>query len=193
VVQSPADADFSSMPERALAASQVDYLAPADGLAMVLDRLIRTPAAAPAGPRSERRPATALEGMAALDRAGGRTTLTCPDCGGTLWEVADGGTLSYHCHVGHAFGEQSFIASHDEATEGALWSALRALEESVAVRRKLARRAFDAGQEPSAARFSRLADEAEQNAGLVRRIVRRRPSEAEAPAEEAPEKVTEET
>jgi two-component system chemotaxis response regulator CheB len=28
---------------------------------------------------------------------------TCPDCGGTLWELNEGSLVRYRCHVGHSF------------------------------------------------------------------------------------------
>ena len=39
---------------------------------------------------------------AVLDQIGTRSAVTCPDCSGTLWELADD-PVQFRCHVGHAY------------------------------------------------------------------------------------------
>jgi two-component system chemotaxis response regulator CheB len=46
--------------------------------------------------------------------------------------------LHYRCHVGHAYTAEALIAGQDGAVEEALWAALRTLEETAALRRRLA-------------------------------------------------------
>ena len=65
---------------------------------------------------------------------------TCPDCGGTLWEIKAGTLVSYRCHVGHGFSGESLAAAQENKLEDTLWSALRAIEESIALRRRLLER-----------------------------------------------------
>ena len=66
---------------------------------------------------------------------------TCPDCGGTLWEFKSGELVRYRCHVGHGFTEQSLFVQQNGKVEDALWSALRAIEESIELRKRMADRA----------------------------------------------------
>jgi two-component system chemotaxis response regulator CheB len=66
---------------------------------------------------------------------------TCPDCGGALWEFKDSELVRYRCHVGHGFTAESLGNGQREMVEDALWSALRALEESIELRKRMANRA----------------------------------------------------
>jgi hypothetical protein len=72
---------------------------------------------------------------------GAPTPLTCPDCGGALWELARGDLVRYRCHVGHAYTADSMVAAQASTVEGALWSALRTLEEKAELSRRMAERA----------------------------------------------------
>jgi two-component system, chemotaxis family, protein-glutamate methylesterase/glutaminase len=112
VVQDPATAVEPSMPASALQHVAVDHCLP---LARIPDTLVqlvgRTPAArgAPA-PEPLRREHAIFEGvsvMANLAAMGTSSTLTCPDCGGSLWEVDGSRPLRYGCHSGHAFSARS--------------------------------------------------------------------------------------
>jgi two-component system chemotaxis response regulator CheB len=66
--------------------------------------------------------------------------ITCPECGGALWEHDERGILRFRCHVGHAFSPESLEASQADALEGALWAALRGLQERAQLLRRLSRR-----------------------------------------------------
>ncbi len=71
--------------------------------------------------------------------------ITCPACGGALWETAEEGVVRYACHVGHQYAPDSLLAEHGEAVEQALWSAVRALEQHAELRQRMSKRARDAG------------------------------------------------
>src|SRR5262249_34007627 len=71
--------------------------------------------------------------------------LTCPECGGTLWE-ANEGLARYRCHVGHFYSTESLIEQQSENVEKALWAALRALKEKAALALRVARRAHGRGE-----------------------------------------------
>ena len=55
----------------------------------------------------------------AVARLGYLVPLTCPDCGGSLWEV----------NQGHAFTADALLLSTQETLEETLWVALRVMEE----------------------------------------------------------------
>ena len=61
------------------------------------------------------------------------TRLTCPDCGGVLWEIDDLDILRFRCRTGHAWTVGSLTAEQDTAVEEALWASLRALEDTAAL------------------------------------------------------------
>jgi two-component system chemotaxis response regulator CheB len=66
---------------------------------------------------------------------------TCPDCGGALWEFKNGALVRYRCHVGHGFTQDVLAVLQNGKVEDTLWSALRAIEESNELRKRMLERA----------------------------------------------------
>ena len=64
--------------------------------------------------------------------------LTCPDCGGGLWEMHEGAPLRYRCHTGHACSSLSLAHAQHEKAEQALWGGVRALREREMLLRRMA-------------------------------------------------------
>ena len=95
----------------------------------------------------------------------------CPACHGALWEVNDEHVLRYRCHTGHAFTAESLATDEDETLDQALYSALRALEESAALSRRLAQRARERVHVNSAKSLERKALAAERNADVLRNVI----------------------
>ncbi|MCR5887881.1 chemotaxis protein CheB [Hymenobacter sp. J193] len=136
LVQDPAEAEFPSMPESALRAGVVDYVLPLTELSAVLQDLAGKPRPA-AGPGAIP-PDLLLEASIAervvgtteeVNQLGHLAPLTCPDCGGNLWELNEGSVLRYRCHTGHAFTGESLMESSRHSLEETLWVALRMMEE----------------------------------------------------------------
>ena len=100
--------------------------------------------------------------------------LTCPDCGGALWELQDGTLTHYRCHVGHQFTTEGLDAQQQDAVETALWSAVRMLEEHADLRRRMADRASGAGMPMVSSGFAESAREASQQAHTIRELLFRR-------------------
>ena len=86
---------------------------------------------------------TQVADMMALN--GPPSPITCPACGGALWETGEGGVSRYACHVGHQYAPDSLLAEHGESVEQALWSAVRVLEQHAELRQRMAKRALEAG------------------------------------------------
>lgn len=105
-------------------------------------------------------------------REGTPSVYSCPDCGGTLWEMHDGDVLHFRCRVGHGYSPGSLLNAQAQALDGALWSALRALDEKIALSRRLRDRAAARGQQLAERRFNEDADEAERGADVLRRLLR---------------------
>lgn len=102
------------------------------------------------------------------ERPGEPSVFACPDCGGVLWEIDENGFLRFRCRVGHAFTARHLHAEQRHAVETALWSALRALEESAALYQRLATRATQGRQPHTAARYQERADNTGENARVLR-------------------------
>ena len=85
--------------------------------------------------------------------------LTCPDCGGGLWELKESKPLRYRCHSGHGFTAASLQAAQTQTAEHALWSNVRALQERELLLRRLASVAQATGDHPQAEAGRRAADQ----------------------------------
>jgi len=112
-----------------------------------------------------------------LDGIGSRSELTCPECGGALWEMQDP-PPRFRCHVGHAYGMRSLVSAQSERVESALWAGLRSLEESEALARRLGAWARRLGHDFSANQYAERADEDGRHAEVLRQMLQTMPREA---------------
>src|SRR5207253_2081190 len=83
---------------------------------------------------------------------------------GTLGEWPDPAMLRFRCRAGHAFGAESLLPAQAQRLDGALWTALRALEERSSLARRMAGRLRDTGHDSRAQRFDGSAEEADERA-----------------------------
>jgi two-component system chemotaxis response regulator CheB len=179
IVQDPTDALYPGMPSSALEQVEVDHVVPVRDMAALLERLVREPAGKDPGGSAMKHqeaesPDPAMGGAHELEHealTGPPSGLTCPDCGGALWELVDGGPIRYRCHVGHAYTAENMVAQQALSIESALWAAIRALEEKAELSRRLARRSRQRGWTRSAARFEVSERNAEQGADVIRQLV----------------------
>src|SRR5439155_24460704 len=107
------------------------------------------------------------------DLAGHPAGLACPSCHGALFELPGEPLPRFRCPVGHAWSPQSLLEEQAAAFEGALWMALRSLEEKTSLARRMDAAARDRGNAATAAHFSQLAEEAERASRLIRDLIRR--------------------
>lgn len=160
VVQSPESAIAPEMPTSVLQRVPVDHIVHPRELGSLLARL----ASESAGP--ERQPdgvVGQLEGAV----PGAPTPVVCPICQGVLTEAHAGAFEHFRCHVGHAFSMESLVREQSESLERALWAAVRALEESSGLSRRLALR--ERGD--LSVRFNEKAQTQMQQADLIRQIL----------------------
>jgi hypothetical protein len=101
------------------------------------------------------------------------TRFTCPDCGGGIYEVAEGGLARLRCSVGHAYSPESFTAEHGRELERALSTASRTLDDRAVLLERMAVRAKGNGQPRSAAGFEREAHAAREHALVIRQSMQR--------------------
>lgn len=176
VVQDPASALEASMPRSAMAAAVVDFCVPPQQLGPLLTGLA-TPAAGRAQgtvPQQVKQEHGLFEGalgMDELDRIGTPSSLTCPDCGGGMWEIRDTRPLRYRCHTGHAFSALSLRAAQEEASEQEQQSWLRSLQERQMLLRRMADIAEATGDAAQAAAGRREADRLHAQAQALRGLI----------------------
>jgi two-component system chemotaxis response regulator CheB len=177
IVQDPEEALFSSMPRSAVDHVAVDQVLPLSALASALTALTHEPVSEKEGhtvPHEMKIESKIAEmNLEALElpRAGEPSGYTCPECHGALWEVEEGEMIRFRCRVGHAYSPDSLIASQVNGLEDALWIALRALEESAALAKRLAARSEQRGHSLAAARFTEQAQDTLVRAAIVRRAL----------------------
>jgi two-component system chemotaxis response regulator CheB len=137
VVQDPAEAEFASMPESALRHVAIDHVAALDAMGTLLVSLVSsTPLPTPTLteiPLDLKLEATIAERVVGttgqIAQLGHLVPLTCPGCGGTLWQMNAGHVLRYRCHTGHAYTAESLAVRSRHSLEETLWVALRMMEE----------------------------------------------------------------
>ncbi|WP_407689066.1 chemotaxis protein CheB [Mycobacterium sp. HUMS_1102779] len=143
--QTPEDALFPVMPTSALEAGVLDRQAAAGDIGGVLKELAQRDIE---DPEMERDAGLELENRIAMkarfatdfdaQELGTPSGYTCPDCNGSLISVGEG---HYRCRVGHAWTADALLAARDDEIEGALWAALRSLQEKARLARKMADKA----------------------------------------------------
>ena len=175
IVQEPSTATAASMPASALQHVKVDHVLPAKDIGAMLLTLAEQPS--PTETPDDPPPGIALESqfqtneesdmdeMGALGRPSG---LTCPECGGALWELHARPPQRFRCHVGHAYTATALDVAHQERVEESIWAAVRALHEKEALLRRFALATTDQlrRQEHHAS-----ADMAKHHAEQLRRLI----------------------
>lgn len=163
IAQTPSDAVFSAMPLNAIGAGVVDQDVSAAEVGGLLKQLAGREIEELEMQRDER---MELENRIAMagrfsvnfdtEALGAPSGFICPDCNGSLIGVSDG---NYRCEVGHAWTGDALLNARDHEVEGALWVALRSLQEKARLSRRLAGQ-ISAGRLSD--RYNEIADEAER-------------------------------
>jgi two-component system chemotaxis response regulator CheB len=178
VVQSLESALYQSMPRSAIDHVAVDHVLPPSEIPVFLSELALDPVEPlKVVPMSEELSVDQqADEFALADRhkhPGLPSTMTCPECHGTLWEVKDEDLVRFRCRVGHAYSDEALLVHQSEQLEAALWTALRALEEHAALARRMAARANSRGHSHSASAFTEQAMDAEHHASVIRPVLDR--------------------
>lgn len=179
LAQSPDDAVYSSMPRSVIENVGADLIGTAAELVDAVNDLAGTPDPGRAAPAPSPL-LTAEVGMDEMrpqafdtrDRPGQPSGYSCPDCGGTLFEIHEGGLLRFRCRVGHAWSSDALMKMQSEALDSALWMAFRSLEEKAALSEQLAARARERGNTLSEQGYAERAVEARRSARLIERLLK---------------------
>ena len=183
IVQDPNDATFPWMPRSALVAVEPDRILVLDRIGAALMELVGQPVqpvtVAPEVEAEVGLDETSAPDPATLDRLWPASGLRCPDCGGPLWAMGPERSPRFRCYLGHAMTAAALLEAQADNLEGALWSAVRILQERASTLDTLGRGAQHAGMLGAHGSFSSQAREARENADRLRRFLlelqRRRP------------------
>ncbi|HYG64994.1 MAG TPA: chemotaxis protein CheB [Thermoanaerobaculia bacterium] len=179
IVQDPEEADYPGMPASAVENVAVDHIASLAEIPRLLAELAHQevePWEEEEEPVAEHEPS---EDRAHLGVDGGNpgegygppSGLTCPDCGGALYDKQEETVIGFRCRVGHAYSPEALAAAQSEEIDAALWAAVRALEENAALAHRLAKRMAGAGKESLESRYSSRARGSERYAQTLRKIL----------------------
>ena len=192
IVQDPLEAEAPSMPQSALRHVGIDHCLPVEGIAGLLLRLAAgaenvatPPTATRAQPdrRLEIEVQVAKENrghIADVAELGAPSMYTCPECHGTLLRLEDENLLRFRCHTGHAFTARHLLGALTERTEDALWSAVRAIEESAMLLAHMAEHIVPHDDGGLAREFRQSSQEELRRAHAVRALI---PQTAAVPEE----------
>ncbi|MBD2121325.1 chemotaxis protein CheB [Trichocoleus sp. FACHB-262] len=180
IVQHPQEALIPSMPKSALKEVEVDYCVPVAMMPELLIRLTQEPVASMPEVSPEENEKTQLEIQTAAEenalqlgimKLGELSAFTCPECHGVLVKIKEGNITRFRCHTGHAFSANALLSEVTHSIEETLWSALRAVEESVMLLENLGEHLAEAETSELAQLYLQKAQEAKQRADLVRQAV----------------------
>jgi two-component system chemotaxis response regulator CheB len=195
IVQRPEEASSGGMPASAIRNVAVDHVVGTDAIAALVTRLVEAIAARE---ESKESPMTikqrheidpAVAGTRALEDGslpGPPSVFTCPECGGSLWEVTNGNFARFACHVGHSYSPEALESGMADVLESALWTALRALEENAAFYRRMHDRTVDRGLAEIATSYAVKAQESSERADVIRKVLTRDVAPVTQPAPASP-------
>jgi len=178
VAQDPRTVQFSEMPQLAIASAPVDYILPIDAIATLLaqkaggltstgELSVMKSSFDDADAAVKRDLQAQVQGL----RNGQTATYSCPECGGTLWQIDDQGAMQFRCHVGHAYAPEALLLGMSTNLENALWSAVRALVERATINRQLAKRHRQRGQDDLAAALEEQAEQDDRYMKMIRESI----------------------
>ncbi|MDM0032186.1 chemotaxis protein CheB [Variovorax sp. J22P271] len=183
IVQDPQTALEPGMPMNALLQAEIDFCLALEDIPAALVAMVSAapPSAPDAGeiPEDVEREVRINQGTDTLDpllQVGQPSGLTCPDCGGALFEIEGGRPLRFRCHTGHAYSPRNLQYAQREVVEAALWSGARALQEKALLLRRLATVARSSGQTAEAEAGEKRGAAIEQQARELARMIESDPA-----------------
>jgi two-component system chemotaxis response regulator CheB len=175
IVQTPADALVSDMPDSAIRNARIDHIVPAQEMASVIKRVVEQPT----GPAKEIPQELILEteiaetGRTSLEvqeRLGELSPFTCSDCGGPLWKQHGEG-LRFRCLTGHALSARALECGLDHNLDAALWAAIRQFEQRTNLQQAMAADEEKKGRSRTASSYRDRAAEARSHAETLRKLL----------------------
>lgn len=199
IVQHPYEAFVPSMPLSAIQNVEVDYIVRTAEIPQLLVKATEGEFKVSGRASLRRERVTAdidpterdidLSGVVPDEIPQPPSKLVCPDCGGSLWEVAEGGLTRYRCHTGHGYTSATLLAAQSGNLEHALWGAIRVLSERATLHRQLSRRNAARGMTSSAEKYRERAIQEERHANVIHEMLNKAPLATEPMPPEADQTV----
>ncbi len=178
VVQDPADALVEVMPRTARDIAGADYVLPLADISRTLVALVDQSPPEEGGtpvPDQEENAQKIITRAKAEQQTGKRrgevSVLTCPECGGTLFQLENEKLIQFNCHVGHSYYGEALLAEQSEQLEAALWTAVRMFKEKGVLARQLAAQARVREHGFPAERYEEQAALADQYAESIQQYI----------------------
>jgi two-component system chemotaxis response regulator CheB len=133
IVQEPAEAEYTDMPQNVLNNVAVDYRVPVADMGYIIDDVVSKPLRHVTIPEDIKLEAEITERMSSditeLKKIGEQSDFTCPDCGGSLFQIKEEKHPRFRCFTGHVYTGELLMEKQGEAVEESLWISIRMLEE----------------------------------------------------------------
>ncbi len=181
IVQDPKEAEYPSMPKSALRYVKVDRCVPLAEIPHLLVQLSKQPAAEEEADLMNeeieiesniaQQQMNTQEFLENVEAIGTRTTYTCPECNGSIWQIDKSEPLRFRCHTGHSFTADTFLAEQTLNLEKALWSAIRIMEDKVMFFRQMSERMGSYNLQSAAAKYEEHAKSLDAEVSLIRDII----------------------
>jgi two-component system chemotaxis response regulator CheB len=190
IVQHPYEAFVPGMPLSAIQSVEVDHIVRVSEMPPLLMKATESGLGGKGRPQRRTNDSSAdvdptgrdiqLNGVPPDTLVDPPSTFVCPECGGTLWEVQEGGLRRYRCHTGHGFTGNTLLAAQNGKIENALWSAVRVLMERAALHRQLAERSATRGMASVAEKYQDRANQEETKSRVIREMLSGMPTVEES-------------
>lgn len=159
IVQDPNEAEYPDMPLSVLKEMNVDFCVPLVQMGAIISKVIATKeiketAIPPDIIKEVEITENGVQKLEELSQLGNHSMLTCPDCGGVLFELKDGSATRFRCHTGHSYSTNDLLLKQNKNLESTLWVALRTLQERKRLLTQLAEKNIERGFNRTAADYS---------------------------------------
>ncbi len=177
VVQDPDEAVFDGMPRSAIALTKVDHILKAEEIGPLLGKLIASGIGKEGGagdmPESREQRDVGEFGGPGINNVAPYppSALTCPACGGAVWQFQEDSLTLFKCHTGHSYTAELMLEEQSEAVDSAAWSLLRSISENIELRRRLAQWARSTGRIEEADFHELQASDADKQAQAFRSLI----------------------
>jgi two-component system, chemotaxis family, protein-glutamate methylesterase/glutaminase len=164
IVQDPADAQHSDMPQSVMNLVNVDYAELLADMPYILQEILHKPLPEPTQiPEELKIEANLTEQMMSdinqLKKIADHSDFTCPECGGGLWKIKNDPIVRYRCHTGHVYTQQLLDDEQNGKIQESIWVSIRMLEERRNLLLLMCSQAQEAGRPDIAGSNQHRADE----------------------------------